>query len=88
MARDRLLTAYNYTNNSDLLNQILTEKRKELFAEGEYLFDYIRIKGFNSISYYSQYNSKSILTSQLSSGFPIPVAVINNNPGVTQNPGF
>ena len=59
MSRDRLLSAFNINNTSDLLNQILIEKRKELFAEGEYFFDYGRIKGFNSLSYYTQYNSKT-----------------------------
>ncbi len=88
MSRDRLLSAFNINNTSDLLNQILIEKRKELFAEGEYFFDYGRIKGFNSLSYYTQYNSKTFVPSQLSTGFPIPSTVINNNPSLTQNPGF
>ena len=88
MSRDRLLTAYNFNNTSDLINQILIEKRKELFAEGEYYFDYTRINGFNNLFYYSQYNSKSTIPFQLRTGLPIPNGVINNNPLITQNPGY
>jgi len=89
MARDQSISAYNIVNQTDLLNQILTEKRKELFAEGEYFYDYLRIKGYlYNLTYYSQYNTKTNVPSQLYTGFPIPSNVISLNPNITQNPGF
>ena len=88
MARDQTVSALNLTNQTDLLNQILIEKRKELFAEGEYFYDYLRIKGQYNLNYYSQYNSKNTIPSQLYTGFPIPESVISLNGGITQNPGF
>jgi len=88
-ARDQTITPFNLTNSADLLNQILIEKRKELFAEGEYFFDYIRIKGFSTLNYYAYYyaNMKEN-PSQFKYGLPIPSSVITINPGITQNPGF
>ena len=88
MARDQTVLAYNLSNQFDLLNQILIEKRKELFAEGEYFYDYIRIKGPSNLNYYTQYNSKTNIPSQLYTGFPIPSNVITLNLNITQNPGF
>ncbi len=75
------------------LNRILTERRKELVAEGHRFFDLIRnekdivrspsvrIFDTNGTPMYIGWEDYRVI-------FPIPIYEINANPDITQNPGW
>ena len=75
------------------LDRILTERRKELMAEGHRFFDLIRnkrdivrsmsVRVFdpNGTPLFIGWEDHRVL-------FPLPIYETNANPGITQNPGY
>ncbi len=77
------------------LDSIIVERRKEFAFEGQRLFDLNRVKlDFVKISSGGNASSRLIQYGPASSTFyqrtilPIPIAQVNNNKNMVQNPGF
>ena len=89
-ARDTTATAIvvGSLSTTDLMNRILSERRKELFMEGEYYFDYKRFRnGISGLSNYLTYPIRVSVNPQYTS-LPIPASVLSNNQLIIQNPGW
>ncbi|HEA29169.1 MAG TPA: RagB/SusD family nutrient uptake outer membrane protein [Leeuwenhoekiella sp.] len=72
------------SGQNEMLNLILLERRRELFAEwGQRWFDLRRFE--QSAILRNKLNSNWEITSNL---FPIPASELMNNPNLTQNPGY
>jgi hypothetical protein len=72
-----------------VLEDILTERRKELAFEGNRFWDLVRL-GRSFTKWSSQVPLKTIAIAPGNQFlvWPIPVAEINANPGIGQNPGY
>jgi hypothetical protein len=77
------------------VDSIIVERRKELALEGQRLFDLNRTRtNFVKISSAGNATSRLISYSSSTSSFtqrtilPIPIAQVQNNPNMVQNPGF
>jgi hypothetical protein len=70
-----------------LVQEILLERRKELFGEGQRYYDILRTKQtLNRTSSTSHWSKLSIPAGDKRFALPIPQAEINANPKITQNP--
>lgn len=87
MRRDPSLTAYTYTG-TDLINAIITERRKELAFEGDRMDDLNRL-GL-PVQRNSQYpaSARSIPFGDSRRVNPIPQVEKDSNPQMVQNPGY
>ena len=74
---------------SQILEDILTERRKELAFEGQRLWDLVRLNRS-----WTKYRNQSPLTTIAATAtnpyiiYPIPLVEINANPNITQNPNY
>jgi hypothetical protein len=86
--RDPSFAGYS-SSGAQLLTDILNERRKELAFEGNRFWDLVRLK----ISYTKIKNLNPLTTISVAPGyqgliFPIPQNELDNNPNMTQNPGY
>lgn len=90
VAKQRDASYAGYTSSgTQVLEDILTERRKELAYEGIRLWDLIRL----GRSWTKVKNQNPLTTITISPGnpaliYPIPVAEINANKNISQNPGY
>lgn len=68
-----------------LLSAILRERRKELFLEGDRLFE---LKRNGTPEFWTAYNGRKYTTLSYMYTWPIPETEIRINEGVRQNPGY
>ena len=87
--RDPSFAGYTSTG-TQILEDILTEKRKELAFEGERYWDLYRLKrSFTKVVDQPLGTTLSItLPTTKGSRFPIPQAEMDTNPNTTQNPEY
>ena len=86
--RDPSFTGYTSTG-AQVLEDILTERRKELAFEGSRLWDLIRLKrSWTKIKNLSPLTTVSVAPGNTFLLYPIPVAELNANPNMVQNPGY
>jgi hypothetical protein len=71
-------TAASFANKQALIDAILFERRLELAFEGHRYYDLLRYKR----------NSSRITYGDPKSVFPIPLADVQQNPSLVQNPGY
>jgi hypothetical protein len=71
---------------TQLINDIITERRKELAFEGDRFLDLNRLKA--PIDRTAEYPTGAIPFSDYRRVLPIPQSVLNVNPNVEQNPGY
>ncbi|MEP6465013.1 MAG: RagB/SusD family nutrient uptake outer membrane protein [Parafilimonas sp.] len=87
--RDPAFTGYN-SNGADLLNDIITERRKELAFEGDRFYDLNRLQ--RDITRVNNQGSipgpLSIPYSDFHRVAPIPQTELQANPNIQQNPGY
>ncbi|MDE3236912.1 MAG: RagB/SusD family nutrient uptake outer membrane protein [Bacteroidota bacterium] len=85
--RDPSFTGYTSTG-AQLLNDIITERRKEMAFEGDRYGDLSRLK--RDINRSANYPSgvRSLPYSDTRRLFPIPQAELDPNPNMKQNPGY
>lgn len=74
---------------TQVLEDILVERRKELAFEGSRLWDLVRL-GRSFTKWTSQIPLKTVAVTPANQElvWPIPVAELNANPGIGQNPGY
>jgi len=88
MQRDPAFTGYASTG-TQVLEDILTERRKELAFEGSRFWDLYRLqRSYTKISNQNPLVTISVTPSTVQLIFPIPVAELNANPNMVQNPGY
>jgi len=86
--RDPAFAGYASTG-AQILEDILTERRKELAFEGSRLWDLVRLKrSFTKVSNQAPLTTVAVTSATVQLIFPIPVAEINANPNMVQNPGY
>ena len=86
--RDPSFTGWNDAG-AQVLEDILTERRKELAFEGSRFWDLVRLgRSWTKIKNQSPLTTLSIAPGNNALIFPIPVAEINANPKILQNPGY
>ena len=68
-----------------LLSAILRERRKELFMEGDRLFE---LKRNGTPEFWTAYNGRKYTTRSFMYTWPLPEREIRINEGVVQNPGY
>ena len=68
-----------------LLANILVERRKELFMEGDRLWE---LKRNGTPEFWTAYNGRKYTTLSYQYTRPIPEREIRINPGIVQNPGY
>ena len=86
--RDPSFTGYTSTGGQ-LLEDILTERRKELAFEGNRFWDLLRLKRtFVKVVNQNPLKTITITPDNVGLILPIPVTEINANPNVAQNPGY
>ncbi len=72
-----------------VLDDILTERRKELAFEGSRLWDLIRLqRSWTKIKNQSPLTTVSVTPTNPALLYPIPVSETNANPNIAQNPGY
>ena len=70
-----------------LIAEILVERRKELFGEGQRYFDMLRNKeGLNRTTSTSHWSKLNLPATDYRFALPLPQAEINVNPNLVQNP--
>ncbi len=86
--RDPSFTGYT-SAGAQVLEDILTERRKELAFEGSRLWDLIRLqRSWTKIKNQNPLNTISVTPSNQALIYPIPVAEMNANANMIQNPGY
>ena len=86
--RDPSFVGYASTG-TQILEDILTERRKELAFEGSRFWDLYRLqRSFTKVSNQSPLVTIAVTPATTQLIFPIPVAEINANPNIAQNPGY
>ncbi len=87
--RDPLFAGWNDAG-TQVLEDILVERRKELAFEGSRLFDLIRLqRTFTKVmDQDAPQNNLTVTPSNTKLLFPIPINETNVNPNITQNPGY
>jgi hypothetical protein len=86
--RDPAFAGYTSTG-SQLLEDILTERRKELAFEGVRLWDLVRLqRSWTKVKNQNPLTTLTITPTNQSLLYPIPVGELNANPNITQNPGY
>jgi hypothetical protein len=68
-----------------LIGAILNERRKELFFEGDRLFE---LKRNGSPEFWTPYNGRKYVTEQYMYTFPLPESDVRIVDGLVQNPGY
>ncbi len=86
--RDPSFAGYSDTG-TQVLTDILNERRKELAFEGSRLWDLVRLQ----MSWTKTKNMNPLTTVSVTPGnnsllYPIPVTELNANPNMSQNPGY
>lgn len=86
--RDPAYVGYASTG-AQLLEDILTERRKELAFEGHRFWDLVRLKkSWTKVSNQDPASAVTVTPDNNALIFPIPVTEINANPNIVQNPGY
>ena len=86
--RDPSFGGYGSTG-TQVLEDILTERRKELAYEGIRLWDLVRLgRSWTKIKNQNPLTTVSITPASTALIYPIPVAEINANKNISQNPGY
>lgn len=86
--RDPSFAGYANTG-AQVLEDILTEKRKELAFEGQRFFDLLRLKrSWTKIKNQNPLLTVSVAPGNIGSLLPIPQAELDANKSMTQNPGY
>ncbi len=71
------------------LEDILTERRKELAFEGSRLWDLIRLqRSWTKIKNQSPLTTVSVTPTNIALLYPVPVTELNANPNISQNTGY
>jgi len=72
-----------------VLEDILVERRKELAFEGSRFWDLVRLgRSFTKVGNQSPTTNIAVAPGNIALVFPIPVAELNANPNLAQNPGY
>ncbi|HXB06281.1 MAG TPA: RagB/SusD family nutrient uptake outer membrane protein, partial [Puia sp.] len=72
-----------------VLEDILIERRKELAFEGNRLWDLVRLgRTFTKWSSQTPLKTISVAPGNQFLVWPVPLAELNANPGIGQNPGY
>jgi hypothetical protein len=88
MQRDPSFTGFTSTG-AKVLEDILTERRKELAFEGNRLWDLIRLqRSWTKIKNQNPLVTIDVMSSNQALIYPIPVAELNANSNIVQNPGY
>jgi len=86
--RDPSFLGYADTG-AQILEDILTERRKEFLFEGSRFWDLVRLKrGWTKIKNQNPLSTVTIAVGNNFSIFPIPQAELDANKNMTQNPGY
>jgi hypothetical protein len=86
--RDPSYVGYASTG-TQILEDILTERRKELAFEGSRFWDLYRLqRSFTKVSNQNPLVTIAVSPSTTQLIFPIPLAELNANPNIAQNPGY
>ncbi len=86
--RDLSFTGYA-SSGGQVLEDILTERRKELAFEGSRFWDLVRLKRtFTKVSNQNPLATITVAPTNIGLILPIPVAELNANPTIVQNPGY
>ncbi|MDP4263915.1 MAG: RagB/SusD family nutrient uptake outer membrane protein [Bacteroidota bacterium] len=86
--RDPSFTGYTDTGAA-VLDDILTERRKELAFEGSRFWDLVRLqKSWTKIKNLNPLTSVAVAPGNNALLYPIPVGELNANPNISQNPGY
>ncbi len=81
------LAAVNSTNKEEMKEIIIHERRMELAFEGHRWFDLIRIdNGDYAVKFFKSIGKMNVTKERLL--YPIPQDEIDDNPAITQNPGY
>jgi len=81
------LPAVNTTNKEEMKEIIIHERRMELAFEGHRWFDLIRIdNGDYAVKFFKSIGKMNVTKERLL--YPIPQDEIDDNPAITQNPGY
>jgi hypothetical protein len=72
----------NVNDTNEILNQVIEERRRELFLEGHWLADMIRHKGRPGTAFDEGLNQQRITEYRPLYCIPLPDREINNNPNV------
>ncbi|MBT0536073.1 RagB/SusD family nutrient uptake outer membrane protein [Riemerella anatipestifer] len=85
------ITNYSFISKDALLDEIATERQKELVNEGHRWYDLVRTgKAVEVMSKHFRNNPRytSATIAEHNTLFPIPRIVINTDPAIEQNPGY
>ena len=90
VAKQRDPTYAGYTSaGTQVLEDILTERRKELAFEGIRLWDLIRLgRSWTKVKNQNPLVTITVTPTNMALIYPIPVAEVNANKNVQQNPGY
>ncbi len=87
-ARDLSFAGYASTG-AQVLEDILTERRKELAFEGQRFFDLLRLKrSWTKVKNQNPLTTVAVAPGNAGSLLPIPQAELDANKSMTQNPGY
>jgi hypothetical protein len=86
--RDPAFAGWNDTGEQ-VLEDILTERRKELAFEGSRFWDLVRLgRSFTKVNNQNPQTLIQVAPGNTALVFPIPVTEETANPNITQNPGY
>ena len=86
--RDPAFAGWNDTGEQ-VLEDILTERRKELAFEGSRFWDLVRLgRSFTKVGNQNPQTLITVAPGNIALVFPIPVTEETANPNITQNPGY
>ena len=86
--RDKTITPYSNTG-AQVLEDILTERRKELAFEGSRFWDLLRLqRSYTKVVNQDPIQTIAVTPSNTQLIFPIPVTELNANPNMKQNPNY
>lgn len=74
---------------TQVLEDILTERRKELAFEGNRFWDLVRLnRSWTKVKNQNPLTTVAVAPGNIALMFPIPITEINANPNIAQNPGY
>lgn len=86
--RDPAFAGWN-DSGAQVLEDILTERRKELAFEGSRFWDLVRLgRSFTKVNNQNPQSLIAVVPGNIALVFPIPVTEETANPNITQNPGY
>jgi hypothetical protein len=86
--RDKTIAAFSNTG-TQVLEDILTERRKELAFEGNRLWDLLRLqRSWTKVVNQSPLSTFAVTPTNTQLVYPIPKAELDVNPNMTPNPGY